>query len=316
MNLIKYDEGISVWDGLIHMDSRIPQNNCVISHGHIDHLGIHEHIIATKPTIEIYEQRMRETEKTELGFSDPYELDGVEIQLVPAGHILGSAQVYLTRNGESVLYSGDFKVRPSLTAEMIEYKKADNLIMEATYGDPKSLFPDRQAVFLELENDIRTCIDAGIVPVVIAYSLGKGQEVVKYLGDRGYDMLVHNTIFDINKIYERNGVDLKGYKKLRSLDDVDEKVIIIPPYSSGTIEFDKLSNKKVFLLSGWKAHRGVRKINVDKIYPISDHADFNELLDYVRAVDPSRVFITHGSETFCEYLKDAGYESHFIGGEI
>ena len=314
MSLVEYDNGIHITGPDLWLDSRDSQDLCIISHGHIDHLGRHSKIIATKPTALIYEQRMGETEVKVLEYGEKVDVNGAKVSMYPAGHILGSAQVLINADGKKILYSGDFKLRDSVTAEPIEIVSADYLVMEATYGSPKNLFPDKMAVLNDLYDAVCSSLQNGEVPIIIAYSLGKGQEVVKYLGDRNINMSVHSTIFRLIKIYEMFNVSFVNYTELVNLENCKGKVLVVPPYSSGAKDFVAIKNKKVFLLSGWKNHDGVKDMTVDHVFQVSDHADFNELLEYVRKVSPKKVFVTHGEPCFIKYLRQEGFDADFIGG--
>ena len=105
------------------------------------------------------------------------------IEIFPAGHILGSSQILLENNGSSLLYTGDFKPRSSLTAEKIIIKNADYLIMESTVGQPRYVFPSRNLIIEKLLESIHKCLRKEILPVLYVYQLGKGQEITKILTD-------------------------------------------------------------------------------------------------------------------------------------
>ena len=112
-----------------------------------------------------------------LEFGQPVEKENFSVRLHPAGHILGSAMVHVTRHqdGATLLYTGDFKLRDSLTCERAEPVRADTLVMETTFGLPRFRFPPRDEVIADVHRYIFETLDAGKVPVLLGYSLGKAQ---------------------------------------------------------------------------------------------------------------------------------------------
>jgi putative mRNA 3-end processing factor len=305
--MIEINNGIHIEGTQLWLDSQEPRELCCISHGHVDHLGSHEKIIATAPTVDFYESRMHPTHAIKLEYSRPYDLGKVNVTLYPSGHILGAAQILVRHKNARILYSGDINLRPSLTAEPIEIVSADILIMEATYGRPDYLFPDRDLVISQICSSIEAALDDGKVPVVVAYSLGKGQEIAKILHAKGYRLYAHNTIFDLAHIYQRYGHDFSFLYKMSPSSDFKGGVVLVPPYVLNSNSVVNIENKVTFYLSGWEdvPH------DVDHRFVMSDHADFNELLHYVRKVNPKEVYVVQGDEGFVTILRDLGYKAFF-----
>jgi len=310
--MIEYQRGIHIVGTTLWLDSRNPQDISFVSHGHVDHLGSHSMIIASRPTVKFYEHRLQKTKTLALDYHTPCKPDGMEIEIFPAGHILGSAQIRVGYQGQTIIYSGDFRLKQCLTAEPISVKEADILIMEATYGRPHFLFPDRMIVMNQLAELIDKTLAEKQIPVVLAYSLGKGQEAAKFLGDRGYPLIVHKTIYDLLKIYEDFGITFQNYSQFSSIVHSEGKVLIMPPYLVTSAVIKNIKKKRIILLSGWALDKTKVSPAVDEVLPVSDHADFNELLEYVRTVNPQKIYITHGTPDFVGYLKEAGYDASFL----
>src|SRR6185436_6500394 len=104
-----------------------------------------------------------------------------QITALPAGHICGSAMALIETEGESLLYTGDFKLRPGLAAELCEPRPADILIMETTFGRPRYRIPAATSVWQQVHQFCRDTIAAGATPVLLGYSLGKSQEILRGL---------------------------------------------------------------------------------------------------------------------------------------
>jgi Cft2 family RNA processing exonuclease len=312
--VIEFKKGIHLLGTRLWLDSLDPQELCFVSHGHVDHLGMHSTVIASRPTSEFYRHRLCETNMIILDYGKPYKLDDMYVTMYPAGHILGSSQIVIEYKEKRILYSGDFKMKSSFTAEPIELTTADVLITEATYGLPQYLFPDRTVAIQQVVDLMEKALAEEKIPVILAYSLGKGQEITKILGDKGYELVVHKTIYDLVKLYEKFSVTFKNYEKFNTFDGTkgSKKIYILPPYLASSSMIRSRANKYVVLLSGWALGRTKITYPVDEIIPLSDHADFNELLEYVRAVNPKQVYVTHGTPEFVTYLQNAGYAASFL----
>ena len=81
------------------------------------------------------------------GYGELVALDGVSLRLVPAGHVLGSAQLVIEYSGCRVVVSGDYKRRPDPTCPPFEPQPCDLFITEATFGLPVFRHPsDRHEI--------------------------------------------------------------------------------------------------------------------------------------------------------------------------
>src|SRR5438067_2511258 len=126
-----------------------------------------------------------------LPFGEKRTVRGVDLILLPAGHIFGSAQCFLSAGSETLLYTGDFKLRPGKSAEPAEWRKADTLIMETTFGLPRYRFPPTEQVINQIVAFCQETIDDGGVPVLLGYSLGKAQEILCSLDGAGLTPMLH-----------------------------------------------------------------------------------------------------------------------------
>src|SRR5262245_26502981 len=177
-----------------------------ISHAHSDHIGDHREVILSAPTAQFLRTRIGGVrEEHVLPFGQPTAFDGREtswrITLLPAGHVFGSAMSWIEAGGQSILYTGDFKLRRGLSAEPCEPRHAETLLMETTYGRPKYQFPSTTEV---LKGVIRFCheaIDNDETAVLLGYSLGKSQELLRGLADAGLHIVLHESLCKLTRIY-------------------------------------------------------------------------------------------------------------------
>jgi Cft2 family RNA processing exonuclease len=307
--MIEWQNGIHIQGTNIWLDAKRKVDFSFISHAHIDHAVRHKEILATPETARLYEHRFGKAKFNILEYNQPKRLKGAKVELFPSGHILGGAQILLEIEGVRIVYTGDFKIRKCLTAKKAEVKKCDILIMESTFGLPYYVFPDRKEVVDRITKFVNEAFDSGKVPILLAYSLGKAQEVMKILSNRGYKTSVHGAIFKITKIYEEFGVKFKNYEHYQA-EDLEGKVLIIPPFVRHSRMIEKIPRKRIAILTGWAIDSGSKGwFEVDEAIPLSDHADFSELMEYARLAEPKKIYTVHGFPEFPDFLRKEGFEA-------
>src|SRR3954467_1053992 len=180
--MLEWADDLKIAGTSLYLDSRISRGDCFVSHAHSDHICTHDRVIATPQTARLAEHRIGMTCAEPLGYDIERVLeDGTRVKLLPAGHVLGSAMVHVTRPEGTLLYTGDFKLRDSLTVERPEPVEADFLVMESTYGQPFFRFPPRDQVVSALLDYVASAMRTGRQPIVMGYSLGKAQEITRIL---------------------------------------------------------------------------------------------------------------------------------------
>lgn len=311
--MFTYDRGIRITGGALTLDAHVHSKACCITHAHMDHLRSHRHIYATPATVAFIERRLGHVPSTAIGFDQPFQCEGCTITFLPAGHILGSAQILVERDGKRLLYSGDFKTGNSATAEPLAYAACDVLIMECTFGHPRYRFPPRQEIVEQLCDWAAQALDDGNVPIVYAYTLGKAQEAMKILADNGFALCAHHSIMRLLEVYRDAGIEFGQVIQFRTgpaARGLRGRVLVMPPQSRQSRQVEKIANKKTMYLSGWALDAGARyRFGVDEALPLSDHCDFDELVEYVRRIQPKKVFTTHGPPEFAVHLRSLGIDA-------
>lgn len=307
--MFEYNKGIKINGTSLWLDAQKAVDICCVSHGHMDHAKNHKHIIATHETISFYNQRVGKTQANALEYHEPLEFEGCRVTLFPAGHILGSAQILVEMHSLRLLYSGDINIENSTTAEPIEIPESDILIMECTYGKPLYRFPKRKVVIEQLLSFVKSAFKEGFVPVIVGYALGKAQEAMKILGDSGYELSVHGSIAVLAKIYEEFGIQFGHWENYQK-DRIERKVLVIPPKAVRTRMITRLPKRKTVFLSGWAVDSSAKyRYGADEALPLSDHADFDRLIEYVRKVNPKKIYTTHGPAEFAFHLRRVGFDA-------
>jgi putative mRNA 3-end processing factor len=315
--IVLEDKGIKIKQHNFWLDARRKVDFSFVSHGHADHLKNHKTILATPPTVRFHAMRAKQQKAVELEYSTPYFYHDLEIKLYPAGHILGSAMIHITCNDLSLLYTGDFKIKTGLTAEKIQIPKTDILIIESTFGHPDYRhFPALDTLVNALLDFIQDTINRKKLPVVMAYSLGKGQEAMKILSDKGYRVAVHPAIWRFAGIYEEFGITFpqcEQWSQDTARSNFD--VLLFPPHLSRKPEYHHIPNKRSVLLSGW-AKQGNSFFQCDHQIPLSDHADFDDLISFIKRSGAQKIFTTHGFEQFPAYLREMGFDARLLTDTI
>lgn len=277
-----------------------------VSHAHSDHVARHERVIATSATVRLMAHRLGKLPAAlPVPYNRPFALGELALELLPAGHILGSAQLRVIReDGHRVAYTGDLNLRPAFTAEPAQVAECDTLVIESTFGHPRFAFPPREKVLEEIEQWIRNNLERGIAPILLGYPLGKSQEAIKYLADRGFAVCAHAGIFDIAQIYAELGVALK----VRRFDGRLEpgEVGVFPPFRRSALR--RIGSYATAVLTGWAVDPGAaRRYGADVAFPLSDHADFAQLVGYVKATGAREVITHHGfAEELAAHLRREG----------
>src|SRR4051812_30078881 len=251
-----------------------------------------------------------------LDFGKKRTIRGLDVTLIPAGHIFGSAQLFLETDDGSLLYTGDFKLRPGRSAEPAEWRQAQTLIMETTFGLPRYRFPPTEQIIGQIVSFCRDALETGAVPVLLGYSLGKAQEILCALSDAGLTPMLHGSVHQMTRIYEQFGQSFCQYERYNA-NQVAGKVLICPPSVNRSRMLEKIKEKRVAMISGWAVDpNAIYRYQADAAFPLSDHADYTDLLRFVDLVKPERVLTLHGfAAEFARDLRERGIEAWALSEE-
>lgn len=304
--------GIRISGTSLHLDARKKVLLSFVSHAHSDHVKRHNQIIATPATMGLIRLRNKKIKGRSLDYHQKHQLDDITIELLPAGHILGAAQILVENDNLRLLYTGDFKPGTNTTARQLEVQPADILIMESTFGAPQFVFPKQWEILERLVKFIDGCFQNGIVPVIMGYAIGKAQEALKILGDLNYQVSIHPSLAPIVEIYKESGIIFHNYQVYQG-EDLRERILLIPPHLVDSHLVSKIWKTKKLMLTGWAvAPEAKYRYHADEALPLSDHADFHQLIEFVYQVQPRKVFITHGNNDFIHYLRREGFQAELL----
>lgn len=311
--MFHYDDGLKLTKADLAIDFRRRQPRGFISHAHADHMARHELALCTPATARLYQLRLGRRRTMELPYRRPIEWGGLRLTTYPAGHCLGSAMLLAEDGEQSLLYTGDFKLEASATAERAELPRADTLVMECTFASPTYRIASRDTVIEQLVELVSTTIRAGQTPVIHAYVLGKSQEVTRILTQAGFPVLQHRSIYEISEVYREFDVDLGNCRLYPGKAEPGE-VVVAPPRTMRNYRLPGLERVVSIAVTGWAAHPSTKyRLGVDHAVPLSDHADHDQLLEAVERVAPRKIYCTHGPaaavDDFAGRLRDAGWDA-------
>ncbi|WP_434613366.1 ligase-associated DNA damage response exonuclease [Tabrizicola sp. M-4] len=318
--LVFTDRGIFCPDGGFFIDPWRPVERALITHGHSDHARWgHGQYLATHAALPVMRHRLGQITAQGIGYGERLRIGGVTVSFHPAGHIPGSAQIAVEREGEVWVVSGDYKVEPDGLAEAFAPVRCHAFISECTFGLPVFRWRPQAEVMGEITRWWAANAAAGKVSILGAYSLGKAQRLLAGVGAVG-PILTHGAVEEVNGILRQQGYALPD--TIRAGVGVDGKshpgaLVIAPPSALGSAWARRFGPAEEAFASGWMAVRGIRRRRaLGTGFVVSDHADFPGLLSAIRATGCERVFVTHGyTAPFRRFLAEQGYDAGIVATE-
>jgi putative mRNA 3-end processing factor len=295
-------QGIYVPPADCWIDPSRPVDVALVTHGHADHArGGHGQSIATPETLAIMALRYDTHSGTKpVAYGETIRLSGgVDATYLPAGHVLGSAQILLEHAGERVIVTGDYKRRPDPTCPPFVVTPCDVFITEATFGLPVFRHPPVEEEIAKLLKARAANPDRCVL--VGAYALGKAQRVIAELRRAGYaePLYLHGALERMCRLYEELGVDLGDMRLVADVPKADlaGQIVLSPPGALNDRWSRRLPDPITAMASGWmRVRQRARQRNVELPLVISDHADWEELTQTIQEVNPAESWITHGRE--------------------
>ncbi len=320
-----YVAALDLW-----IDSMRPRERCYVSHGHADHARPHDVVVTSPANALVCAHRFgRRAPKRQTTFSDlagegrevvfeaheynvPWREGEHELTLFSAGHVLGSAQLLIEGEHGRFVYTGDFKLEPSFTAEAPEVKRCDTVLMECTYGKPQYVFPPRAEVAGAMVAWARATLEGGAVPIFFAYSLGKAQEAIAILAAGGIPLSAHGAVASMARVYEEAGVELGAYERYDAETFDGTRALVWPPSGRALPKAVRGRTVRTAALTGWVLGRNGFGGRTDVGFPLSDHADYPSLVRYVELAQPRKVLLNHGGRDFVHRLRKLGVDAEYL----
>lgn len=305
--VIVNENGLYCRPGDFYIDPWRPVEKALITHAHADHARVgHKHYWCTPSSLGILQHRLGDLNYSPVPYGQIFELGDVKVSFHPAGHVLGSCQVRIEHKGNVWVVTGDFKRGFDPSCEAFEVVECDTMIMESTFGIPVYQWKSGAQIAREIWDWKNQ--HAG-PSVLFCYSLGKAQRVLAELASITTEKVyLHGAMERITEVYRQNGITLVPTANFADLPPKYEgqTLILAPPSAQRSPWMKRFRNFQTGFASGWMQVRGNRRRrNVEKGFILSDHADWNELVQTAVDSKASRILVTHGqTEVFSKYLKE------------
>jgi len=316
-------EGIYVKPADAWIDPSQPKPRALVTHGHADHArGGHGSVWATPETLAIMDCRYGPQPGNAVAYGEPMRLGEVDVTFVPAGHVLGSAQIVLEHRGERIVVSGDYKRRADPTCAPFEPVPCDVFVTEATFGLPVFHHPpvagEIDRLLQRLHDNPDRCVLVG------AYALGKAQRLIAELRARGHEapIYIHGALQRLCDLYAELGVGLGELRPATGVpkEELKGHIVLAPPGALRDRWSRRLPDPITAMASGWmRIRQRARQQLVEMPLIVSDHADWDELTRTITELAPREVWITHGREEalmhWCMTRQIKARELHLVGYE-
>lgn len=313
------DRGLYCAAGDFYIDPWEPVDRAVITHAHADHLHAGSRVYVTAaPGAPLVRARLGDEAAIEsVPYGEAFTRDGVRVSLHPAGHILGSAQVRIERNGEVWVVSGDYKLDADPTCAPFESLRCHTFITECTFGLPVFRWRPQSEAFAQIDAWWRGNREAGRSSVLFAYPLGKAQRVLSMLDPSIGPICAHGAVEKYSAIYRAQGIAIPS-----SQEPTSGALVLAPPSAVGSPWLKRFGPISTAMASGWMRIRGARRRrSLDRGFVLSDHADWPGLLGAIDATRAETVWITHGYRApLARWLEERGrrvsiLDTHFEEAE-
>lgn len=305
--------GIYCPEADVQIDPWRPADKAIITHAHSDHARYgSKHYLAHKDSEAILRLRLgNDISLQTVEYGEPFYINGVRFSLHPAGHILGSAQVRAEYKGEVWVATGDYKLQDDGFSAPFEPVTCHHFITESTFGLPIYHWAPQETIFSEIKEWIAENRAKGITSVLLGYALGKMQRILTQLAPLDYPVFAHGAVYNVNERLREAGYALPHIQQVSEVSDKKQfkgALVLATGSALGTPWMKRFEPYSVGNCSGWMAVRASKnRLNTDRGFVLSDHADWNELNLAVEATGAENIYVTHGfTSVFSKWLNEKG----------
>jgi putative mRNA 3-end processing factor len=294
----------------------------LITHAHADHARPgHDQVLATRDTLAIMGIRYGADfagQGQAIGYGEPLRIGDVAVSFHPAGHVLGSAQILVSRRGLRTVVSGDYKREADPTCAPFEPLACDTFISEATFGLPVFRHSNAAGEIEKLLASLRLFPER--THLVGAYVFGKAQRLIALLRRAGYErpLFIHGALEKLTDYYASRGIVLGEVRKVSGAAELAGEIVLCPPSALNDLWSRKFADPVTIFASGWMRVRArARQSGIELPLVISDHADWDGLCATIAETGCSKLLVTHGeADALVHYFKTGGIAAeplHMIG---
>ena len=304
-SLFEYHGGLHLKDTILWMDSPGPRSLCFVSHAGVGGALGHQKIVSTALTTNLLRalaaaygrgRRAHEPQALVTPYGRPFHLGRLSLELFPSGHALGAASLLLQHQGQTIVYSGDINLRGNPLVEALEARPCDVLVLPARFGQQRWALPPADETIRSLVEFVGEAMARGQTTVLLCAALGEAQEVAHHLQEAGVRVLAHRRIASLCRVYQEAGAPLQPVPRY-SATPTEPVALLWPQSLHRSPSLGRLKDRCTVLVSGLALDSEVRQSMeaLDGAFALSSHADYGNLLEYVRACSPGRVVLVGGT---------------------
>jgi putative mRNA 3-end processing factor len=280
--------------GNFHIDPVLPVDRALITHAHSDHArpGSLAYLTAL-PGASLLRARIGDEVPIQAeAYGASIRIGEVSVSFHPAGHILGSSQIRIERDGEVWVVSGDYKLAADPTCLPFEPLRCHTFVTESTFGLPIFRWGDAARIVDEIQHWWRANRQAGRASILFAYPVGKAQRILSLLDAGAGPLVFHEPVERVNAVYRAQGIALPLPAEAP---DFSPALIVAAPGAEGSAWLRRFGPASTAFASGWMRIRGPRRrLSLDRGFVLSDHADWPALLQAIGQTEAETVWVTHG----------------------
>lgn len=286
--------------GNFYIDPWRPVPRAVVTHAHSDHARSGcESYLAARAGAAILQMRLGRSARIHfVDYGDVQTIGGARVSLHPAGHMTGAAQVRIEVGGEVCVVSGDYKLQPDPTCTSFEPVRCHTFVTESTFGLPLYRWDQPHEVFGEINQWWRANQQRGAASLLLGYTVGKAQRLLASVNASIGPIYAHGSILSACRAYRDCGVRLPALGNCMEVDgkfDWSQTLIVAPPSALGTTWLRRFGNVSTAMASGWMRVRGIRRRRaVDRGFVLSDHVDWQDLMQAIALTEAECIWVTHG----------------------
>lgn len=305
----EYHGGLHLRDTILWMDAVEARSICFVSHAGVAGAQEHQKIISTAETAELLRslaathgrgRKVREPQALVTPFNRVFTLGNLSLELFPSGHCLGSASLLVRHEGQALVYAGQINTRRGTLVQALEARHCDVLVLPVLQARREFVLPPLEQVEDSLVRFVKDGIEEGTPALIFCQPLGEAQEVAHLLLEQGIEVRAHRRIDMACRTYTEAGIDLAEVKQLRGGGGTGGPgpVAVLWPLSlrnSPTLR--RFSGARTALVGPEALDPESRRLACcDAAFPLSCVADYNGLIEYVKACQPGMV-ILHAEPT-------------------
>lgn len=304
----------------------------LVSHAHADHCDRLDYFSKSKVKVLAHPMTMslksslftNLSNKTMMNSGDTIEFGGLKISAYNSGHCGGSLMFLIEGETKKILFTGDLNTQVTVSTYPARPIECDVVVMEATFGDPKFIFPPRDQVYGDIYKYLNDTFATKDVIIMFCQSLGKVQDIAKlirnfkendiriamdsysYSCTRMYDQYYDKINNEINHFGDDiNELPKQSYIQISELFNPKRKTLVMHSMIKDKI-IDDISNisrtyglhePPIVLLSGLSEDilRPIIDMHNPAIFQVSNHSDYQELINFAKLCFASKVCVFHGS---------------------